>query len=158
MRETRSGLRLFLCHSSGDKAAVRDLYKRLHADGFDPWLDEENLLPGHDWHREIARAVRESDIVLVCLSPDSINKKGFIQKEIKYALDAADEEPERSIFLIPVKLEECDVPERLNHLHWVNLFEEGGYQKLLASLQVKSGKRIVRPSDEPGEQLAHTSF
>src|SRR5258706_14627645 len=42
-------LNLFLCHSSRDKAAVRALYRRLKDDGFDPWLDEEKLLPGQDW-------------------------------------------------------------------------------------------------------------
>ncbi len=46
-------IRAFLCHSSGDKVAVRDLYLRLKADGFLPWLDEENLIAGQDWEYEI---------------------------------------------------------------------------------------------------------
>ena len=49
-------LRVFLCHSSNDKAAVRDLYRRLRNDGVDPWLDQEDLLPGQDWNHEIGRA------------------------------------------------------------------------------------------------------
>jgi hypothetical protein len=60
-------LNIFLCHASGDKPAVRELYEALQHDGFDPWLDEENLLPGQDWNYEIARAVRNSDVVLVSL-------------------------------------------------------------------------------------------
>jgi hypothetical protein len=98
-----SSLRVFLCHSSADKAAVRDLYKFLKASGFDPWLDEEDLVAGQDWEYEIRKAVRESDVVLVCLSQNSINKSGFIQKELKYALDVADEQPEGVIFIIPLK-------------------------------------------------------
>lgn len=97
-------------------------------------------MPGQDWEREIIVAVRRSDAVLVCLTRNSINKRGFVQREIRYALDAADNQPEGSIFLIPVKLEECEVPDRLQHLHWVNLFENRGYEKLLASLQAKGGK------------------
>src|SRR5690349_20632046 len=31
-------LKVFLCHSSGDKERLRELYHRLKADGFDPWL------------------------------------------------------------------------------------------------------------------------
>ena len=50
-------LKVFLCHASGDKPAVRNLYHRLRADGIDPWLDEENLLAGHDWQLEIPKAV-----------------------------------------------------------------------------------------------------
>lgn len=42
-------LRVFLCHTAADKPAVRDLYHRLRADGFEPWLDEEDLLPGQKW-------------------------------------------------------------------------------------------------------------
>jgi hypothetical protein len=53
-------LRVFLCHSSGDKLVVRNLYARLKADGFDPWLDTENLVAGQDWRREIEIAVRTS--------------------------------------------------------------------------------------------------
>jgi hypothetical protein len=127
-------LSVFLCHSSGDKPVVRELYEALQRDGYDPWLDEENILPGQDWNYEISRAVRNSDVVLVCLSEDSVGKAGYVQKEIKFALDVADEQPEGSIFIIPVKLEECEVPDRLNHWHWVNLEDVNGYQRLVEAL------------------------
>ena len=129
-------LKVFLCHASGDKRAVRDLYSRLIADRFAPWFDEENLLPGQKWQQEIPKAVRSSDVIVICLSSKSITKAGYIQKEIKYALDIADEKPEDVIFLIPVRLEECEVPERLQEFHWVNLFEEKGYDRLKSSLFV----------------------
>lgn len=131
-------LSVFLCHASGDKPVVRDLYETLQRDGFDPWLDEENLLPGQDWNYEISRAVRNSDVVLVCLSEDSVSKTGYVQKEIKFALDVADEQPEGAIFIIPVKLEECDVPDRLSTWQWVNLNEAGGYERLVAALLRRS--------------------
>src|SRR5258708_3246708 len=97
-------LQVFLCHSSGDKSAVRNLYSRLIRDGFDPWLDEEKLLPGQEWAKEIPKAVRDADVVIVCLSSASVSKAGYAQKEISFALDVADEQPDRSIFVIPVKL------------------------------------------------------
>jgi hypothetical protein len=128
-------LRIFLCHSSEDKPSVRDLYKRLCDDGFKPWLDEEDLLPGQDWHQEITRAVRDNDIVAVCLSRNSVNKRGYVQREIKFALDVADEQPEDTIFIIPLKLEECDVPTRLKRWQWVNLFEDRGYERLIRALR-----------------------
>src|SRR6266851_5867205 len=95
---TARPLQVFLCHSSSDKQAVRKLQSQLRAAGFEPWLDEENLLPGQDWEREIKRAVRTSDVVLVCLSK-SINKAGYLQREIRDVLDVADEQPEGVIFL-----------------------------------------------------------
>jgi hypothetical protein len=72
--------------------------------------------------------------VLVCLSDDSLNKRGYIQKEIKFALDAADEMPEGTIFIIPVRLTPCEVPDRLSAWQWVNLFDEYGYDRLARSL------------------------
>lgn len=138
MPETPHRLRIFLCHSSSDKQAVRDLYKRLRADQFDPWLDEENLLPGQDWHQVIPQAVSEADVVLVCLSGGSINKRGYVQKEIKYALDVADEQPENTIYLIPLKLEECDIPQRLRRWQGVSLFDETGYDRLLNALNYRA--------------------
>ncbi len=131
-------LRVFLCHSSSDKALVRRLYRRLQSEPVDPWLDEDKLLPGQDWDQEIARAVRAADVVLVCLSREAVNRAGFVQREIRYALDVADQQPEGTIFLIPAKLETCDVPERLRRWHWVELFEPEGYEGLLRALQERS--------------------
>jgi formylglycine-generating enzyme required for sulfatase activity len=101
-------------------------------------LDEEDLLPGQKWQREIPKAVRASDVVIVCLSQAALNKAGYVQEEIKFALDIADQQPEEAIFLIPVRLEACDVPERLQGLHWVNLYDERGYGRLIRALQEKA--------------------
>ena len=131
-------LKVFLCHSSNDKPHVRQLYKRLKLDQYDPWLDEEKLIPGQNWRLEIPKAVRNSDVVIVCLSRNSITKEGYVQKEITYALDLADEKPDSVIFLIPLKLEECSVPEKLSRWHWVDYFEESGYNKLLSALKLRA--------------------
>jgi hypothetical protein len=137
--EDHRELRVFLCHSSDDKPAVRDLYEALSSyKGINPWLDEIDLLPGQDWDLEIRKAVKRADIILVCLSQASVNKKGYIQKEIKYALDVADEQPEGSIFLIPLRLEECVVPDRLTNRQWVDYFKPRGHQQLLSALRSRA--------------------
>jgi TIR domain len=139
----------FLCHASGDKPRVRNLYSKLAASGVDAWLDEKNLLPGQDWSSVITRTVRESDVVIVCFSRASVTKAGYVQKEMRLALDVADEQPEGAMFLIPVRLEECDVPERFRHLHYADLFEADGYAKLLNSLQFRASEvGAAKPSDE----------
>jgi predicted Zn finger-like uncharacterized protein len=134
---SKGKFQVFLCHSSGDKETVRKWYLELHKEGFHPWLDVENLLPGQRWEIEIPKAVKESNVVLVCLSKSSITKKGYVQKEIKFALDRAEEMPEGAIYIIPAKLEECNLPERLSHWQCVNLYEENGYQKLLKTLHLE---------------------
>jgi len=131
-------LRIFILHASQDKPAVRELYRKLSADGFDAWLDEEKLLPGQDFDMEIYKAVRDADIIIICLSNASIRKEGYIQKEIKRALDIVAEKPEGVIYMIPARLEECEVPSRLKSFHWVDLFEVDGYSKLRKSLSVRA--------------------
>jgi outer membrane protein assembly factor BamD (BamD/ComL family) len=143
-------LKVFLCHASGDKPPVRELYKRLTTEGVDAWLDQEKLLPGQDWRMEIPRAVREADVVVICLSKKSITKEGYVQKEIRFALDIAEEKPEGTIFLIPARLEDCIVPERLSRWQWVDLYEENGFIRLLRSLKLRA--------DAVGATIEPTSY
>lgn len=63
-----------------------------------------------------------------------MNNTGYVQKEITVALDAADLRPEGTIYIVPVRLEECDVPERLAHIHYLDLFRADGYEKLVKAL------------------------
>lgn len=131
-------LKVFLCHASNDKQIVHNLYKKLSTDGVDPWLDKEKILPGQNWELVIKNALFDADVILVCLSKKSISREGFIQKEIKQALDKADEKPEETIYIIPVRLEECDIPTQLSKWQWVDLFDNNGYRKLISSLKKRS--------------------
>lgn len=131
-------LQVFLCHSSSDKPAVERYYDLLTADGFNAWLDKKNLIPGQDWKFEIPKVVRKSDVVIVFLSSQSVTREGFVQKEIRIALDTADEKPEGTIFIIPARLENCEVPERISKFHWVDLFENDGYERLVKALQTRA--------------------
>jgi formylglycine-generating enzyme required for sulfatase activity len=117
---------------------VRDLYRRLKADGFAPWLDEEELLPGQDWQQEIPAAVRACDAVIICLSQRSVTKEGYLQREIREALYVEEEKPEGTIFIIPVRLEEVEVPKRLSQWQWANLFDESGYLHLVRALTIRA--------------------
>ena len=106
------------------------------------WLDEEKLLPGQDWRLEISKAVRSSDAVVVCLTKAAIAREGFVQKELRWALDVAEEKPEGTIFIIPARLESCSVPTKLTAYHWVDLFDAQGMSRLLAALQARAADII----------------
>ena len=104
-------MKVFLCHSSEDKVEVRKICNWLHNENFEPWLDEEQLIAGQDWRLEIKKAVCSSDAIIVCLSRNSVNNKGYFYKEMKESLDIAAEQPEGSIFIIPIRLENCIIPQ-----------------------------------------------
>ncbi|MEW6286973.1 MAG: toll/interleukin-1 receptor domain-containing protein [Chloroflexota bacterium] len=139
MPHTNRPLKVFLCHAHADRDAVRALYARLTKDGIDAWLDKEKLLPGQDWEFEIRKAVREADVVVVCLSKQ-FNQAGFRQREVRLALDTAMEKPEGEIFIVPARLDECDSLESLRKWHWVDLFEEDGYEMLMRTLRARADK------------------
>lgn len=128
---------VFLCHAHADRDAVRKLYTRLSKDGVDVWLDKEKLMPGQNWETEIRKAVRGADVVMVCLSKQ-FNQAGFRQKEVKLALDVARSKPEGENFILPVRIEEAESLPSLEKWHWVDLFESGGYKKVIHALQASA--------------------
>lgn len=136
-------MRVFLCHAKDDKPFVRQLYDFLRKNGVDAWFDEEKILPGQDWELEISKALRETDAIVVCLSKRSINKEGFVQKEILFALDRAAEMPEGTIFIIPARIEmfeDHEFPRRLSQWQWVDLFGKQGGERLLRGLSARAEK------------------
>lgn len=140
MLEKKQKLRVFLCRASGDLPKAQELYRYLRRRRINPWLDTMDLMPGQDWQMEIPKAITSSDAIIICLSKNSVDKEGYVQKEIAFALEKALEMPGGRIFLIPARFEECEVPDSLNRYHWVNLFEEDGYIKLVRALKLRASQ------------------
>jgi hypothetical protein len=140
---TKRKLRVFLCHASQDKPIVRDVYQRLLAEGWiGPWLDEEKLLPGQDWNLEIEKAVESSDAVIVCVSSTSVAKEGYVQKELRRVLNIALEKLEGTIFVIPVRLDDCVLPRQLADRQSIDYFPASqrttAFDKLKVSLRIRT--------------------
>jgi TIR domain/Protein of unknown function (DUF1566) len=135
--------RVFLCHASEDKDTVRDVYRVLVREGYDPWLDEEDLLPGQFWEEEIPNAIRLSDYVLIFFSTVSVTKRGYVQKEFRLALDVLDEIPEGQIFMIPVRVDDCEIPRKFRHLQWCDLFRPDGSRRLVQTLRQDLARREI---------------
>ena len=150
MPGTKRPLKVFLCHAHSDAAAVGALYSRLTEEGVDVWLDKKKLLAGSNWELEIEKAVRDADVVVVCLSKQ-FNTAGFRQKEVRLAIDTAMEQPEGEIFIIPARLEECDVLPGLRRYQWVDLFEQDGYEKLSLALRARAERVHAEFSSKPSE-------
>lgn len=126
---------IFLLHAHADREFVLKLFQRMQKEGVDAWLDSERLVPGQDWRSEIRNALLKCEVVVVCLSRAFDQKQGYRHEELKLALEKANLLPVDEVFIIPARLEECEVPESLRHLHRVDLFKAGGFKKLMGALK-----------------------
>lgn len=151
-------VQVFLCHASEDKTRVEEIYRRMQELGFQPWMDKKNLLPGQRWDEEIRRALRASDFVLIFLSQNSVAKRGYVQREFKLALDALEEMSEGVIHTIPVRLDNCDVPEQLRKLQWADLFDAEGFSRIVQAIRVGlSQRQQLEPEATPELPAARKS-
>ena len=115
--------KLFISYAREDREAVARLYRDLQARGLEPWLDSVDLLPGVDWKSAIAEAIESSSHFIALLSSTSVGKRGYVQKELRKALDVLEEFPADQIFVIPVRIDDCTpTHRRLKDLNWVDLF------------------------------------
>ncbi|MCB9113009.1 MAG: toll/interleukin-1 receptor domain-containing protein [Anaerolineales bacterium] len=147
-------LKIFVSYASGDREQAQKLYAYLASQGAAPWIDTEDLLPGQDWKVAISQALDETDIVLLCLSKKSVSREGYVQKEMRLALDRALEIPSGEIFLIPCRFEEVDLPYSLREFQWVDIFTESGMRKLLKSLSLRAEKVGASPLYVDGAPVA----
>jgi len=135
--------RIFLAHASEDKELVRMIYSKLVSTGFQPWLDEVDLQPGQNWRTEIPKAIRKSEIFIACLSQRSVQKQGYVQKEFRLALDTYAEKPTDTVYLIPLKLEDCEIPDlqlphlgvNLRDIHWLDFWKPGAFDRLITVIK-----------------------
>jgi len=124
---------IFISYAKEDRTFAIKIYEDLEKAGLNPWLDEKDLLPGYNWKHHIGLAIRNSNFFIALLSNNSLSKKGYVQKELKQAIEILDEYPYGEGFIIPIRLDEC-VPkdEKLVDIQWVDLFED--YQLCLSKI------------------------
>lgn len=134
-------LQLYLCYAPIDKITASELYQQLTSAGLEVWFDEESLLPGSDRQLAIAAAIKTADVILICLSRQALTTAGGLHREMKLALDKADEQPEGKITLIPVRLDDCELPSRLSQLVPLDLFNANSRQHLIKQLQKLAQQR-----------------
>ncbi len=127
-------------------ALAERLYDTLESRGYAPWMDRRKLLPGQNWPRRIQDAIEGADFFVACFSGNSVNKRGAFQAEIRYALDCARRVPLDEVFLIPVRLDECRVPHRIQReTQYVDLFPDWdeGIGRIVEILR-KSGRPLLQ--------------
>ena len=135
---TNLPLRVFLSCTPQDREALYRVHG-LHLN--EAWIDSwDDSFEGID-------ATRIPDVILVCLGRNSITEDGFLKKEIGYAMDLVDENPE--ILVLTIRLEDCHMPDRLRRWQYVNYFRNGALRELVGILQKHyENQERVRPTSQ----------
>lgn len=134
-----------------------DLLRR----GATPWIDAVDLRAGENWSRSIEKALRECSHAIILLSNHSVSKRGYVQKEVARALELLQEIPPDSVFIIPVRIDDCEPNrEEIKRLHWVDLFAgyEEGMRKIAKSLGLPEvtlawTATMIQPSPKVASQI-----
>jgi len=137
--------KIFISYAKEDFHYAEKLYQHLETLSYVPWLDKKDLLPGSNWELEINRALINSDFIILLLSSISVSKRGYVQKEYKLALQYWEKRLEDDIYIIPVLIDECKVPDSLNRFQWI-MFDEA-FPSIIHSLE-KQRNTILNQTEE----------
>lgn len=101
---------VFISHSSRDKEVVRRIAARLEECGVSVWLDENELNPGDSLLGRISESIHHTTFVAVVLSKSALASP-WVKKELSLAM--AREIHEDRTTVLPILIEECEVPDFL---------------------------------------------
>ncbi|HUC56925.1 MAG TPA: CHAT domain-containing protein [Streptosporangiaceae bacterium] len=103
----------FLSYDPGDAASVTRLQRTLEGAGISVWRDTGDLWPGMDWRYEMRKAIADGALVFIaCFSRASVGRVKSVQNEqLILAIDQLRLRAPGTVWLIPVRLDECVIPE-----------------------------------------------
>jgi hypothetical protein len=111
---------VFLSYPSERGDVARTVYDFLKSLDIDVWFDKESLVAGQDWNRERAEAQRRANLTVLICSPETIERPGVIQREVKTILELLDDKPFGQIYLVTVRTHEVAIPPELAKYHYVD--------------------------------------
>ena len=130
---------VFISYAREDEEVATRLYNDLRRARAIPWRDREAIRPGQNWKLALSKAIKNNRYFIPLLSSKSVTKIGYVNNELSYALEMSKNFPEGEIYIIPVRLDHCDIPENLANLHYADLFPDWneGLKQILWSLDLK---------------------
>jgi hypothetical protein len=157
---------VILCHAFEDKKVVRCVYDALQESGFEVWLDSESVLGEQDWEPDMADWLRQAACMLVFLSKNSVRKIGSTQHEFGQLIHAWKNMPEGTVYTIPIRINDCQIPDLLSRLDHIDFFADHGMDDIIHCLNAKQESRQMHrdegdmaergqalQTDEPGDEL-----
>jgi hypothetical protein len=103
----------FISYVREDSAEIDALQKTLEDAGVPVWRDTSSLWPGENWRAKIRTAINADSLVFIaCFSTRSAaRQRSYQNEELLLAIDQFRQRRPDDPWLIPVRLDECDVPD-----------------------------------------------
>jgi len=74
------------------------------------------------WIMRLSYTITYLFTTTLCLSRVAVVKTGFFQVEVKEAIKWQQYRPDSKVYIIPIRLDDCEVPPEVAELHYVDLF------------------------------------
>ena len=140
-----SGIKIFLAYAEVDEVEVRELYFQLKENGYQPWMEAEDIEAGQNRQDAIDNAIGEADLFIACFSSDSVDQSGELMKLLRRGLDLTAEATVGEIYLIPLKFDECEIPNlrenqyglRLKDYQELDYWLNDGWERLVWAIELK---------------------
>lgn len=149
---------VFISHAKEDQKVAEELHDYLTRNGYSPWLDKKDLKVGQNWDYEINKALKESTFVVLLLSSTSVQKRGYVQKEFNLAVEYSKNMLIDDIYIIPILLDDCKIPDHLNRFQWIGIGNENSMVAILESLDLQRKKYLESLSSEQRGINDYTTF
>jgi hypothetical protein len=124
--------KVFISHASEDKDHfVLRFATQLRAKGIDAWYDAWEIKAGDSIVDKIwEEGIKNAQAFVIVVSSSSITKK-WVREELNSAMVRR---IEKSCQVIPVVIDNCEVPEALRHLRWVKIKQLSSYEGELSEI------------------------
>lgn len=128
---------LFISYATPDRERVLPYHDWLQAEGYETWIDCNQLLPGQNWDLEINRAIDRATLILAFVSENTIARRGYVQRELKIAIDRLRDRLSDDIYIIPILLDDVAIPDELKRIQAISSSEPNCRPKIAAALQLQ---------------------
>ncbi|MCA8242811.1 TIR domain-containing protein [Burkholderia sp. AU32262] len=147
-------LKIFCSYAKEDRDAVLPFYEKFKAYGFSPWIDCNDIRPGQNWDGAIDRALKEANVIILFISPRSATKRGFVQREFNEAINLLQYKLDDDIFIIPIVLEKCEIPEKIGEkLQYIEAAHPESDKRIRESLDIAARQQriIINKGESVGQ-------
>jgi len=135
------GMRVFLSHSSKDKAIIDIVYNELQKSGVSAWYDKYQIEPGDRITSKINEGLDMSDIGIICISNSFLNSdSGWTETEQNYFFQRKMRDSTSKFIVLNIDVPHKNLPPLLQDYRYIDYQSDGAISTLIDAL--KKNKKI----------------